>query len=356
MQERANIHYLYLYYLKTGKIDKEYLSSQNIKVIDAGGKNIKLYHQINKDKKKKKFAVINIHLHRYILINNDRFKLILENLNKPHFPIELIIALGGALLLLLILYLWIVRSIKPLSELKEKIIRFSEGDLSIRCHSDKKDEIAEVANAFDKAVETIRNLLQSRQLLLRAIMHELKTPIAKGRLISEMINDSKRKKQFHAIFERLNLLIDEFAKVEQISSKNVRTNFHKYKASDILEGSIDLLMIDEPTKHIHIVIQKDFTLQGDFELLSLAIKNLIDNAIKYSKNRYADILIRQNEIQISNIGKALPYPIDEYFTPFHSSEGGLGLGLYIVKSILDIHNMKLEYRYRNDSNIFTIFL
>ncbi len=354
MQERANIHYLYLYYLKTGKIDEDYLASQNIKVVDGGKKNIKLYRKIDKKGDKESFAVINIHLHRYILISNDRFKLVLENLNKPRFPFELIIALGGALILLLILYLWIIRSIRPLSELKEKIIRFSEGDLNIHCHSNKKDEIAEVANAFDKAVETIRDLLRSRQLLLRAIMHELKTPIAKGRLLSEMIDDPKKKRRFHTIFERLNLLIDEFAKVEQISSKNVKTNFHLYKASDILEGSIDLLMLDEPTKYIHTIIQKDFTLQADFELLSLAIKNLIDNAIKYSKNRYANILIRENKIQISNLGKALPYSIEEYFTPFHSSEGGLGLGLYIVKSILDIHNMNLEYRYKDGMNIFTI--
>jgi len=354
MQERANIHYLYLYYLKTGKIDTDYLASQNIRVVDMGGKNLELYHKISQKGKTKKFAVVNVRLHRYILINNDRFKLILENLNKPRFPVELAIAFAGALAMLLLLYLWVVRSIRPLSELKEKILRFSEGDLNIRCHSNRKDEIAEVANAFDRAVETIRNLLRSRQLLLRAIMHELKTPIAKGRLLSEMIDDPVKKARFHAIFERLNLLIDEFAKVEQITSKNFHPDFHPYKASDILEGSIDLLMLDDPSRYLHTVIRKDFTLRGDFELLTLAVKNLIDNAVKYSTDRHADILIREPEIRIINRGKPLPHPLEEYFTPFHSSEGGLGLGLYIVKSILDIHGMQLDYRHEEGKNIFTI--
>ncbi|WP_292657557.1 ArsS family sensor histidine kinase [Nitratifractor sp.] len=356
MQERANIHYLYLYYLKTGKIDTDYLASQNIRVVDVGGKNLKLYRQIAQKGKSKKFSVVNLRLHRYILINNDRFKLILENLNKPRFPVELLIAFTGALAMLLLLYLWVVRSIRPLSELKEKILRFSEGDLNIHCHSDHKDEIAEVANAFDQAVETIRNLLRSRQLLLRAIMHELKTPIAKGRLLSEMIDDPKKKARFHAIFERLNLLIDEFAKVEQITSKNFQPDFHSYKASDILEGSIDLLMLDDPSHCLHTVIRKDFTLRGDFELLTLAVKNLIDNAIKYSTDRHADILIREPEIRIINRGKALPHPIEEYFTPFHSSEGGLGLGLYIVKSILDLHGMELIYRHEEGKNIFAVIV
>jgi len=354
MQERANIHYLYLYYLKTGRIDTDYLASQNIRVVDVGGKNVELRRRITEKGKSEKFAVVNVRLHRYILINNDRFNLILENLNKPRFPVELSIAFAGALAMLILLYLWVVRSIRPLSELKRKIIRFSQGDLNIDCHSDRGDEIAEVANAFDQAVRTIRDLLRSRQLLLRAIMHELKTPIAKGRLLSEMIDDPKKKARFHAIFERLNLLIDEFAKVEQITSKNFQPDFHPYKASDILEGSIDLLMLENPSRHLHTVIRKDFTLKGDFELLTLAIKNLIDNAIKYSTDRHADILVREPEIRIINRGKALPHPIEEYFTPFHSSEGGLGLGLYIVKNILDLHGMRLIYRHEAGKNVFAV--
>jgi len=354
MQERANIHYLYLYFLKTGRIDTDYLASQNIRIVDGGGKNLELYKKTAKEGPGSKFRVITIRLHRYILINNDRFKLILENLNKPRFPLELSIAFAGALTLLILLYLWIIRSIRPLSELKEKILLFSQGDLTIRCHSDRRDEIAEVANAFDQAVHTIRDLLRSRQLLLRAIMHELKTPIAKGRLLSEMIDDSEKRRRFHTIFERLNLLIDEFAKVEQITSKNFQPDFRTYKASDLLEGSIDLLMLDDVSRHIHSVIREDYTLRADFELLTLAIKNLVDNAIKYSPDRHVDLLVRRPEIVISNRGDPLDEPFEQYFTPFHTSKGGLGLGLYIVKNILDIHGMKLEYRREEDRNVFVI--
>ncbi len=353
MQERANIHYLYLYYLKYGKIDRDYLESQNIRIVDIGGKNLHLMNELSKNNNKK-FYIVNVKFHRYILINNDRFKLILENLNKPKFPFELAIAFVGAILLLLVLYIWVIRSISPLSNLKNQIIRFSEGDLNISCKSDKKDEIAEVANAFDLAVDTIRNLLQSRQLLLRAIMHELKTPIAKGRLLSEMITEPRKKERFHAIFERLNLLIDEFAKVEKITSKNFQADLRNYKMSDILEASIDMLMLDDPNKNIHIVKRKDFTVEADFELLSLALKNLIDNGIKYSKNHYVDILLNDNSITISNSADALKEPMDKLFEPFHQSRNGLGLGLYIVKSILDIHNMELRYNHHNGINSFEI--
>jgi len=125
IQERANIHYIYLYYLKYGRIDTDYLQSQNIRVVDAGGKNFhvkKLKEKIGSDKKS--FEVVNVNLHRYILINNDRFKLILENLNRPRFPVELFVAFAGAFALLILLYFWIIRSIRPLSRLKNQIDRF----------------------------------------------------------------------------------------------------------------------------------------------------------------------------------------------------------------------------------------
>ncbi len=355
LQERANIHYIYLYYLKYGTIDKAYLASQNIRVVDIGKRKLKIRKLLRKAPDgKKTFVVINADFHRYILINNDRFKLLLENLNRPRFPLELFLAFSGAFLLLVLLYFWVIRSIRPLSELKEKILRFSEGDLEIRCHSTRNDEIAAVANAFDQAVKTIRELLRSRQLLLRAIMHELKTPIAKGRLLSEMIADPAKRARFHSIFERLNLLIDEFAKVERITSKNFKADFKPYKLSDVVEASVDLLMLEHPERHVHVVLRQDATVRADFELATLAIKNLLDNAIKYSPDRHVDVLIDAAHLRISNKGKPLPGTIEEYFTPFHRSQGGLGLGLYIVKSILDIHRWSLEYRHEQGENVFTI--
>jgi two-component system OmpR family sensor kinase len=255
---------------------------------------------------------------------------------------------------ILFLYLWIVRSLKPLSELKNKIKTFSEGNLDISCSSDKDDEIAEVANEFDHAVTMIRELLQSRQLFLRAIMHELKTPIAKGRLMSEMLPDEKSKARMHSIFERLNLLIDEFAKIEKITSRNFELNIKPYKMSDLVEASIDILMVENPERLVSIEIEKDYIVKADFELFTLAMKNLLDNAIKYSTDKHVTVKILEDRVEVINKAEALSEPLENYFKPFHTSKGGLGLGIYIVKSILDIHQMALEYRYEEGKNIFTV--
>ncbi len=354
IHERLVAHYLYNYYLIYGKIDEAYLESQNFSLIKDKEKVVKIEHYFKEKNKLKKFAVDTYKLQRVILISNDRFKLILQNKNKPKYPLKRIIVFTIVFILILMLYFWVVRSLKPLSELKNKIKTFSQGNLNIECKSSRQDEIAEVANEFDHAVHTIRELIQSRQLFLRAIMHELKTPIAKGRLISEMLPDEKSKKRMHSIFERLNLLIDEFAKIEKITSKNFKLNVHSYKMSDLLEASIDMLMVDKPSQFITIQIKNDYIINVDFELFTLVIKNLLDNAIKYSKEKHVTVLIDTYKIDIINKGEELKEPLENYFKPFHTSKGGLGLGIYIVKSILDIHHKNLKYIHKDGKNIFTI--
>ena len=353
-RERLISHYIYDYYMKHGKIDQAYLEAQNMFLIKDKAKVVQIERSFKEKGKYKQYAVDTFRLQRILLISNDRFKLFLENKNKPKYPLKRIAVFSIVFLLIIMLYLWVVKSLRPISELKNKIKTFSEGNLDIQCASDRNDEIGEVANEFDHAVTMIRELIQSRQLFLRTIMHELKTPIAKGRLMSEMLEDEKSKARLHSIFERLNLLIDEFAKIEKITSKNFELHLHPYKMSDLLEASIDMLMIENPSRLISVDIKNDYIAKTDFELFTLVIKNLLDNAVKYSTDKQVTVLIDKNSIAIKNKGEALAEPLENYFKPFHTSKNSLGLGIYIVKSILDIHHMELKYDHKEGNNIFMI--
>ncbi|EDZ61444.1 two-component sensor histidine kinase [Sulfurimonas gotlandica GD1] len=208
-----------------------------------------------------------------------------------------------------------------------------------------------------KNINDTQHQLKSRQLFLRTVMHELKTPIAKGRIVSELIDDEKQKNRIITIFEKLNFLIDDFAKVEQIVSNNYELNMYPCGIDTIVQKSIEMLMLD---KEDDISLENISTnkIKVDLDLFSLALKNLIDNGLKYSTD--TKIVIRQesNRLLFISNAKVLNKPLEEYFKPFHNDtklkNHGMGLGLYITHSIVQMHGMKLDYEHKGNQNIFKV--
>lgn len=261
-----------------------------------------------------------------------------------------------------ILLVWFLvflrKKLKPLFILKENMIKLSNGDLSITTKTNGKDEISEVANEFDNAIKQLKQLRDSRNLFLRNIMHELKTPITKGKLVSDMYDDCERKYILIRVFQRLEYLLSEFAKIEELTSGKISLEKDNYHAMDLIEQAFDILLLD--SNKIDIDYDKDLFLNVDFELFSIALKNLIDNAISYNTNGNPQIFIGEDFIKIVNKGEKLKKDINEYYKPFNhedeDSSSGLGLGLYISNNIIKIHNYKLEYEYIDDYHNFVIKL
>ena len=296
----------------------------------------------------------------YMLIIGPDFKILFKDSRKYSFEYLGFWILGIVFIIFTLSFLWIIQSLKPLKNLKKEIQSFSNGNLDINCKSDKKDEIADVANEFDNAVKKIALLLNSRQLFLRTVMHELKTPIAKGRIVSELIDDDKQKDRMINIFDKLNLLINDFSKTEQIVSKNYKINKFSIPINKVLEKSIDMMMLDNPQNKIEIENISDLQVKVDLDLFSLAIKNLLDNGVKYSNDKKVKITQENNVLMIISNGNKLQKPLEEYFKPYHNDTSnknhGMGLGFYIVSEILNIHDMNLEYEHIEDKNIFKINL
>ncbi len=261
-----------------------------------------------------------------------------------------------------ILLIWFLlfsrKKLKPLFLLKENMIKLSNGDLSIKTKTNGKDEISQVANEFENAVKQLRQLRDSRDLFLRNIMHELKTPITKGKLVSDMYEDSERKHILIRVFQRLEYLLSEFAKIEELTSGKISLEKDNYHAIDLIEQAFDILLLD--SNKIDIDYDKDLFLNVDFELFSIALKNLIDNAISYNTNGNPQIFIGEDFIKIVNKGEKLKKDINEYYKPFNheyeDSSVGLGLGLYVSNNIIKIHNFKLEYEYIDNYHNFVIKL
>ena len=252
-------------------------------------------------------------------------------------------------------YVFVIRKIKPLRKLKRQIDRFAAGDLDVKNVSTGSDEISEVAEAFYNAVTQIKLLNSSRQLFLRNIMHELKTPITKGRITAEMIEKGKYQERLIGVFERLESLINEFATVERAASGFANLNTTLCLVRDIIDEALDIAMAESSS--VSVDLRGEASVQADFKLLAIAFKNMIDNGLKYSSDRHVAIVAGFDAVRFITNGSPLENDLDYYTQPFtqgSNAKKSFGLGLYIVANIVKAHKFKFEYEYANGQNIFKI--
>ncbi len=261
-------------------------------------------------------------------------------------------------LLVVFMYFSVLKSLEPLKKLRRQVAEVANGEQPdfLDC---QEDEVGKIAFEFQKAFKKNQELIQSRQLFLRTIMHELKTPIGKGRIISEMIKEDRQKERLIAIFLRMDSLINEFAKIENLFSKNYNLHFKPNRFSAILEEAKEHLMIDDFNKVVKVDIRYDALINVDMEIFSVILKNLIDNALKYSNNGTCELFCCKECFTIKNPGKPLAEPIEHYLEAFtrekHNQVKGMGLGLYIVSEVCKLHNFDLIYFYDDGKHCFKIF-
>ena len=257
---------------------------------------------------------------------------------------------------LFLIFLYILKLLSPIKIITKQLTNFSNGDLSSRIDIKSNDEIGILANSFNKMASNLENLIKTREELLRDIGHELRTPIAKGKFAIEKIDDFSQKELLKKIFKDLEILTNELIELEKLNS--TKLNITTFKAETLIVESLEKLYLDDESK-IEINIQEDFKINGDLYYLSIVLKNLIDNALKYATSYPIQIDVKLNTISVSNKGKELSKQLEYYLKPFTqelSQRDGFGLGLSIVKKIIDRHDFRLEYSYRNESNIFKICL
>ena len=295
----------------------------------------------------------------FLNIKNNSFVVVFESLGTKNLNDPLWVGFLLTMAVLISLYLSIVRSFTPLKKLSKNIKKFAQGNLDVNlAASHSEDEIGQVAQEFNNAIAKIQELIRSRQLFLRTIMHELKTPIGKGRLITEMLDDETQKERLVNVFERLEILINEFAKIEQLLSKSYSLNYQDYHFSLILEQVKDMSMLDNWDELISTDIECDAVINVDFGLFALAIKNLIDNALKYSSDKKVRIICDENKVSVANRGAALAKSFEHYKQAFIRNKDekatGMGLGLYIIDKICELHKFRFEYNYSDGTHYFSI--
>ena len=303
------------------------------------------------------YRIISLDDMLYIYVQRDGYNLMLKDTQTYTYNLIIIsLAIAISLGVLFSLYYILKKKLKPLRNLNKEIKKFSEGNFNVKIKSNSSDEIGTIAKTFDEALTHINNQRKSKDLFMRNMMHELKTPITKAMFIAETLEDEKKRDMLQKAFHRMDDIIKELAMVEKLTSNNTFVYKELSSFSKIYTRTLDISLLS-PDKISSKI--EDFKLNVDVVMFSIALKNLIDNAIKFSPDSHAFLDANRHRIDIISQGEPLKEKLEYYTEPFSQEEkrsDGFGLGLYIVKTIANLHEFKLIYKHNKGKNIFSILI
>ena len=264
-------------------------------------------------------------------------------------------------LILSFIYFYIIKAMKPLKTLYKKMHKLGNKEQTTSTLYDfrNKDEIALVSEEFDKAVERLHILKERQTFFWRNIIHEFKTPMMQGLLIVHLLENSKEEKEkLLEVFDRMKEQLDKVTKLETLASTNSELSFQKVNMLDILDDVKDVLHIEENDKLCYKPISSSYHL--DASLFTIGLKNLIDNAIKYSSNQQVTVLHKNQSLYIINLGKPLESSFKTNTQAFVRGnlmkDGGMGLGLYLANEIFLKHKVTMKYKYFKGKHIVILDL
>lgn len=278
-----------------------------------------------------------------------------------------------AAILVIWTYSGIISRLRQLNKAAENI---RDGNLDFSIDTKGHDEISELSESFEAMRKRLQmnaqeklDAEQEHRMLISNIAHDLKTPITAIKGYSEGILDGvadtpeKQERYLKTIYNKaneMNTLINELTLYSNIDTNKIPYNFHKLNVKDYFTDCMEELEMDLENQHMQLTffnyVDEDTLLIADPEQLGRVIHNIIGNAIKYMRAEepsfismrikdvgdFIQVEIEDNGKGISN--KDLPYIFDRFYradASRNSAAGGSGIGLSIVKKIIEDHGGKI---------------
>jgi len=276
-------------------------------------------------------------------------------------------ALGLAIigLIIALLILPVSRLItNRVKQLKQSALRIAEGDLSHRAAVKGKDEIGELARAFNHMTDKLERMIISSKELTANVSHELRTPLTRIRIAEELLREKFEKGNFKKYERHLDDIREDISELDSLTGRilelsrlDIQESPLKYEMLNPSDLMNDLLERFKPViEQKHLRVKTDLSshsrLMGDREALCTALLNILDNATKFTPPN-GDIIVKvyfgQGFVEISvmnSFEKLSDEELTRIFDPFHrtgrSKAAGSGLGLTITKKIIERHGGKIE--------------
>jgi two-component system sensor histidine kinase CpxA len=240
--------------------------------------------------------------------------------------------------------------------------RFGQGDFSARVpESNRRDEIGSLARSFNSMASRIQTLLVAERRLLQDVSHELRSPLARLAFAVELARTAPdRQAAINRLKREVDCLAGLVASLVEITRAEGDPLAHKFeplRVDEVLHDVIESCTLEAEASGCRIAPASSSTaeIRGDRELLRRAFDNVLRNAVRYSPGGAAIEVACKDEggrviVEVRDYGAGVPdHLLGRIFEPFfrvdesrRTSTGGVGLGLSIVRRILELHQGSAE--------------
>lgn len=271
---------------------------------------------------------------------------------------------------------WIYRSIvTPICKLEEAAKNIKEGNLDFTIEAESNDEMGNLCRNFEDMRQRLKESAEEKleaekqnRILISNISHDLKTPLTaiKGYVegIMDGVADTPEKvdRYMRTIYSKamdMDRLLNELTLYSKIDTNRIPYNFNRIHVADYFDDCIEEIGLELEAEHIGLsyfnYAGDDIQVIADPEQLKRVIDNIISNSVKYMDKEHGLINIRIKDVgdfiqvEIEDNGKGigqkdLPFIFDRFYrtdASRNSATGGSGIGLSIVKKIIEDHGGKI---------------
>lgn len=285
----------------------------------------------------------------------------------------------GLLIGWVVIYFFVKRAIKPLAVLKENLNNITHNNLHIRLpEAGQGEEVNSLSANFNKMLSRLEQSFSFQRDFVHYASHELRTPLTAMVSMTESALDNKTsngqsEKVFKQLLSEQKRLTDITNSLLLISDQKLSANGQAYpmvRLDEIIFRAVDIAKDLFPEADITVNIEGNpsnesfLLIHANEPLILMAFNNLLKNALQYSPDRRVKVVvgINDNHKEIKFINSGNNFSTEDkskMFTPFFRGSNatrvkGNGLGLPLVKQIIQLHEASINYAYESDSNVFTV--
>jgi signal transduction histidine kinase len=260
---------------------------------------------------------------------------------------------------------WLARGMtQPLRDMAAAANRMETGDYTTRVHTRSRDEVGQLANAFNRMSAELQNLEQSRRDLVANVSHELKTPITAIRAHLENLLDGverpepKTMQVMLAQTERLARLVEQLLELSRLESGEMPLLREAIPLGPLVTQVLSEIEVARSDRGVAVMNQMANDLppvDADRERVHQVLFNLIDNAVRFTPSGGAVTVTAQRhngsiEVRVADTGVGIPPEhLPRLFERFYRADparsredGGTGIGLAIARSVVEAHGGHIQ--------------